>query len=840
MSKSAAVSQKELNRREFIVSGNIWKVVFVLMFPLFLYTIFNYIYSIIDTIMCSELNKDALNAVGPLNQITNMISAVGAGIASGGSILIAREIGRKDYEKAKRLSSTVFAIVFIAAIATVAIVVPLSGPILKLAGLTDNQIAIGRTYFIIAVASHAIIMINTVFLGVQKAKGSMTLVTLLNMGVVFVKVLLNVLFIYGLKVESMAYVSLATLLANSCLLIYVIVSLCRKSYLFHFSFKNIDFKKLTLKRMWSISFPIFLGKFIFSLGKVIINGLANTFGEDVTGALGVSNNMGGAITNPIGSVEDSTSSIISTNLGAGKTKRAVKAFLVGLTYALTIAIIGVALVTIFDKEITMFFARSIEDPAERAEYASHISQVFFFEKMGIITLAINSSVLGLLYGFQKTKVSMAINIARVFVFRLPSFLITKALLPDSDPMKGYKVCGISMGVSNICIGLVALIAAIAMLSRLKKKMNIKENNKMLPKEKKAEIVSYFSSFLSQYTNYKASKVWCYEDGVVLLGSYRMYKATHDKSYLDFDVAYFDKNIKEDGTLTGYDPHNGNTDDLMPGLPLTYVNDIAAHESYSKAIAKMNEQFAAAPRNSKGSFFHKGRYVNQVWLDGLYMMQPYYALQACKNHDSKALSDVMAQFENVEKYNRDEKGNYIHGYDDAKAMVWANKDTGRSQNVWLRSVGWLAMALTDTAIILSENGHHLKADKLKAMLKEVIDSLLPYEDENHMFKDLPLVDDPRNYSEASGTLMISYACMRGAREKLLPYEYMAKGTRLFDGVVNHSFKGGHLNDIVCVSGLDEKGRDGSVAYYLSEKVVSDDSKGVGPFMMAYSEYINPTY
>ena len=117
------ISAKELKRRDFIVNGNLWKVVFVLMFPLFLYTIFNYVYSIIDTIMCSGISKEAVNAVGALAQVTNMIGALGAGLASGGSIMIAREIGKKDYERAQKLASTVFAYVTVIALLTCAIVI---------------------------------------------------------------------------------------------------------------------------------------------------------------------------------------------------------------------------------------------------------------------------------------------------------------------------------------------------------------------------------------------------------------------------------------------------------------------------------------------------------------------------------------------------------------------------------------------------------------------------------------------------------------------------------------------------------------------------------------------
>jgi len=96
--------------------------------------------------------------------------------------------------------------------------------------------------------------------------------------------------------------------------------------------------------------------------------------------------------------------------------------------------------------------------------------VFFYEKMGIITLGINASVMGLLYGFGYTMVGMVLNIARVFLFRIPSFLFCKDIFKISD---GYVASGIAMGFSNIAIGIVAIVAAIIVISREYKKLRKK-------------------------------------------------------------------------------------------------------------------------------------------------------------------------------------------------------------------------------------------------------------------------------------------------------------------------------------------------------------------------------
>lgn len=839
MTSSSAVTAKELKRRDFILNGNLWKVVASLALPLFFFAIFNYIYSIIDTIMCSGLSKAAVNAVSPLNQVTNLISAIGNGLSAGGSILIAREIGRKDYEKAKKLSTTVFTFAFAFALLTDFLVIPLHIPLLRAFRITEESIAIGRVYFIFSVLTQSLIMVDTVYLGVEKASGNTLTITLLNLGVVVIKVLLNVLFLYAFHLKDMMYVSLATLLANACLFVYVIFRLASRKYLFHYSFKYLGFDRHNLRKITFISFPIFLGKFIFSLGKVVINALAKDYGNDVVGALGVSNNMGGSVTNPLSSIEDSSSAIISQNLGAGNVKRAIDTFYVSLVYELAIAITGVILVTVFDTPITRFFARSAGTEEEITEFANHISQVFFFEKMGIITLALNSCVLGLLYGFGYTRLSMALNIARVFVFRIPSFLICKYCF--ADQLDGYQTAGISMGVSNICIGIVALLIAIVVLIRIAKKNRMKEGEKKLTKEEGQALEKGFKDYLKNFTHYKKTGAFCYEDGIVLRGAYCLYQATHEKEYLNFCLNYYETNIGENGEVNITDDRS--IDDIQAGTTLYDIALLHHEDKFDKALVNLRDRLFAIPRTN-GSFWHKARYPEQIWLDGLYMGMPFYARIAGSKYvedPKKAREDILLQFNNVEKYNRNpEDGCYYHCYDDTKSMPWADKVTGRSPNVWLRSVGWLAMASLDCASVFEDEGHGKEKKEMIVHLKNVLNSMEKSEDENHLWKDLPLIEDPKNYEETSGSLMFAYTKMKGARKGYLPYTEMKEGIDIFESVVKRYFHDGKLGNICLVSGLDAERRDGSVAYYLSEPVVENDAKGMAPLMMAYSEYITSSY
>ena len=99
----------------------------------------------------------------------------------------------------------------------------------------------------------------------------------------------------------------------------------------------------------------------------------------------------------------------------------------------------------------------------------------------------------------------------------------------------------------------------------------------------------------------------------------------------------------------------------------------------------------------------------------------------------------------------------------------------------------------------------------------------------------------NYLETSGSAIFAFSILRGVRLGFLPESYREYGIKAFDGIRNTYMKTVdgelHLDGICLVAGLGPENntrRDGSFEYYMSEPIVSDDAKGVGPFLLAYTE------
>lgn len=441
-----------------------------------LYSVISYASSIFDLVISADMNasevgqsaKNALNSVAITSQIQNMLSSIGAGLAAGGSILIAREIGKKDYTRARRICTTVFIMVFSVVIVLLSIVLPFAHPILSALGISNNLMSSAAPYFMIQMIATSVGMLNIIFLSVEKARGATVFITLINVLVITVKICVSLLFVYGLNIKEIWCLGLASLLANLCLTVYMVINLIRPNYIFRFRFKDRQFDRQTLLPIIKISTPIFLGKFVFSFGKVSINNMSSQYyDEDTTGSLAISNQLGGSVTNVIGSIEDTESTIVSQNLGAKKIRRALSAFYWSMLIACSIALVGFILVTIFNDQLVWIFARNADNPHE---YAKMISDIFRYEKIGVLLLALNSAVLGLLYGLGYTKVSMILNLSRVFVFRIPSLWILYNVFHI-----GPEAVGMAMMISNTAIGLTSLTIAIVVLKRSYKKLHELEN-----------------------------------------------------------------------------------------------------------------------------------------------------------------------------------------------------------------------------------------------------------------------------------------------------------------------------------------------------------------------------
>ncbi|SFL70466.1 glycoside hydrolase family 88/105 protein [Pelosinus propionicus] len=335
--------------------------------------------------------------------------------------------------------------------------------------------------------------------------------------------------------------------------------------------------------------------------------------------------------------------------------------------------------------------------------------------------------------------------------------------------------------------------------------------------------------------------WGYEYGLTLDGIARVWQKTGEKKYFDFIVETMDHFIQEDGTINGYQLEEYNIDHLNNGKILITLYKETGNERYKQALLLLRQQIETHPRTSEGAFWHKQIYPHQIWLDGLYMGAAFYAAYIKEFGDLIEFNDVSTQFIIAEKNLKDKKtGLLYHAWDEAKEQIWADKKTGLSPQFWGRAMGWYVMALVDTLKNFPDNNKD--RGTLVSIFNKCMQALLKVQDQaSHVwYQILDAGERKGNYLEASGSAMIVYALLKGVRNGYLPGSLKETAKQAYQGLVDEFIletKEGliNLNKICYVAGLGGKDkRDGTFAYYISEPIISNEPKGLGPFLLASAE------
>ena len=334
--------------------------------------------------------------------------------------------------------------------------------------------------------------------------------------------------------------------------------------------------------------------------------------------------------------------------------------------------------------------------------------------------------------------------------------------------------------------------------------------------------------------------WNYEQGVILKAVEQMWYATGDPKYFRHIQKGMDHWIDEKGNHKDYHLEEYNIDHVTPGTAMLLLYRVTGNEKYRKMVELLRSQLKTHPRTNEGGFWHKKIYPYQMWLDGLYMGEPFYA-EYSSIFGEDNWDDIANQFVWMEKHSREPKtGLLYHGWDESKQQKWANKDTGRSPHVWGRAMGWYAMGLVDTLEHFPA-GHPRRAEIIAILNREAA-AIAKYQDaKSGVWWDIiDLGGREKNYLESSASAMFVYALMRGVREGYLPEKYLKTATRGWAGIKKEFIKTNAQGQTdwegtVSVSGLGGNPyRDGSFDYYMSEKLRTNDAKGLGPAIRAAIE------
>jgi unsaturated rhamnogalacturonyl hydrolase len=347
------------------------------------------------------------------------------------------------------------------------------------------------------------------------------------------------------------------------------------------------------------------------------------------------------------------------------------------------------------------------------------------------------------------------------------------------------------------------------------------------------LTEYFEAYVAAYAPYKGG-AWCYEDGCIYRGLELLHRATGEARWLDALRRGVDAQIGDGLSLAGYDAAEYNIDNVLPGRALLYLHEVTGEARYLDLAGLLAGQLATHPRTRSGVYWHKRRYPWQVWLDGLYMGAPFQVAYGLATGKGALVEDAIGQVGTaLDMTWEPATGLYGHAVDEAREQRWADSETGRSPAHWARALGWLAMSLVDLAELAGPARFAPLRPRSEALLARIAELRQP---SGLWLQVIDRPDLPGNYGETSASAMFVYALLKGHALGLAEPQ-----AGLIDALVARAIRpkaagGFEMAEICEVAGLgpfEGRFRDGSPEYYLTERRVSDDAKGVGPMMMAYA-------
>lgn len=335
--------------------------------------------------------------------------------------------------------------------------------------------------------------------------------------------------------------------------------------------------------------------------------------------------------------------------------------------------------------------------------------------------------------------------------------------------------------------------------------------------------------------------WHYEHGLQVMAIQKAGEATGEDRYLNFVADWIDHFVQPDGTIRTYHADEYNIDQINAGKLLYGAYERTGDERYRNAIEHLRGQMRTHPRNHADGFWHKKIYPYQMWLDGIYMAGPFLSEYALRFHEPETFDDVVHQITLIEAHTRDKNtGLLYHAWDESKTQSWCDPETGLSKFFWGRGVGWYVMAIVDVLDHLPR-AHTGRAD-LIAILDQTAAAVVKVQDEGTglWYQILDLPERAGNYLEASASAMFVYTFGKGVRNGYLARDYLLSARRGYHGLLQNLIRIDSLGlltlEKVCGgAGLGgEPYRDGSYEYYVTEKIIPNDPKGVGPFILAALE------
>ncbi len=305
------------------------------------------------------VGDEAVAAVGSTGSLVGLIINLFVGLSTGANVVLARLVGERDRDRARRTVGTSISVSVILGVILAAVGYFGAYTFLRWMSCDPEVIDLATTYLKIYFLGMPIILLYNFAASILRAVGDTfhPLVFLLIGGVANVG--LNIFFIAvcHLDVEGVAIATVVSQLISAVLCLIVMFRSDGYAAL------RPSFLRIDLRELWAISrigIPSGVQGTVFAISNVIAQSSINSLGKIAMAGNSVANQFDNIIYNAMYAVALTAMAFVSQNLGAGKIDRLKKSVVV---CAVSSAAVGLALggiITIFGRPLASIMSDSEE------------------------------------------------------------------------------------------------------------------------------------------------------------------------------------------------------------------------------------------------------------------------------------------------------------------------------------------------------------------------------------------------------------------------------------------------------------------------------------------------
>lgn len=438
---------------EFITNGNITDVIFKLSIPLMISNLIKTLYGITDGIYVARISSEDYAATSFTWPVLYLFIAVGLGVSVAATSLMSQRLGARKlkdcsiYAVHTLILTTVLGVIF-------SILGVITAPfIVRWMGATGSFEY--KSYIFLAINSVGLLF-DMIFFGYQSILNSqgrtksMTIISTIssvtNVVIDPFFIFDNVLGIPGLNM-GLAGAAWATVISKVLLVVFAIIVVKKESEI-EVSFKNFKLDMGIIKHIFSIAIPASLGSSGEAIGFTVLNGFIQSYGTTTLAAFSMGNRLSDIFNQGAIGIGMALTSITGQNIGAGKKERSKDIFKRANIIITFFSLASAIIILLFKDQLLSIFIKDRSD----IELWRQASEYMYFSAIITFFMGYFSAINGFFQGVGKTKLTMYLSLARLWVLRLPLIMILKSLTN-----LGSTGIWISMLVSNALTVIVGFI-----------------------------------------------------------------------------------------------------------------------------------------------------------------------------------------------------------------------------------------------------------------------------------------------------------------------------------------------------------------------------------------------